>query len=69
MNLLNIYSQDIPQFVEEIINTTEFKRLKNVGMDCGCEYTSFPIFAKEKITLDTTTALVLPLLFGILQRI
>jgi len=48
LNLLNIYSQDIPQFVEEIINTTEFKRLKNVGMNCGCEYTSFPIFAKGK---------------------
>ena len=48
MNLIDIYSKDFPVFIEELINTTEFKRLKNVGMNCGCEYTSFPIFAKGK---------------------
>ncbi len=48
MNILDIYCQDIPQFIEELINTTEFQRLKNVGMNCGCEYTNFPIFSKGK---------------------
>lgn len=48
MNLFDIYSKEFPKFIEEIINTPEFKRLKNVGMNCGCEYTSFPIFAKGK---------------------
>ena len=48
MNLLDIYSDDFPLFIEELINTPEFKRLENVGMNCGCEYTSFPIFAKGK---------------------
>ena len=48
MNLLDIYSDDFPLFIEELINTPEFRRLENVGMNCGCEYTSFPIFAKGK---------------------
>lgn len=48
MNLTDIYSKDFPLFIEELINTSEFKRLKNVGMNCGCEYTSFPIFFKGK---------------------
>ena len=48
MNLFDIYSKEFPKFIEEIINTPEFKRLKNVGMNCGCEYTRFPIFAKGK---------------------
>lgn len=48
MNLLDIYSQDFPLFIEELINTTEFKRLDKIGMNCGCEYTSFPIFANGK---------------------
>lgn len=48
MSLLDIYSEDFPIFIEELINTTEFKRLNNVGMNCGCEYTSFPIFANGK---------------------
>ncbi|MGL5693846.1 MAG: HD domain-containing protein, partial [Peptostreptococcaceae bacterium] len=26
----------------------EFKRLDNIGMNCGCEYTSFPIFSQGK---------------------
>ncbi|MCC3867209.1 HD domain-containing protein [Terrisporobacter mayombei] len=48
MNLIDIYSKDFPVFIKELINTTEFKRLSNVGMNCGCEYTSFPIFSKGK---------------------
>ena len=48
MDLLNIYSKDFPIFIEELINTSEFKRLSNIGMNCGCEYTSFPIFSKGK---------------------
>ncbi|WP_434796844.1 HD domain-containing protein [Terrisporobacter vanillatitrophus] len=48
MNLIGIYSKDFPVFIKELINTPEFKRLSNVGMNCGCEYTSFPIFSKGK---------------------
>lgn len=48
MNLIDIYSKDFPVFIKELINTPEFERLSNVGMNCGCEYTSFPIFSKGK---------------------
>ncbi|MGL6106314.1 HD domain-containing protein [Romboutsia sp.] len=48
MNLLHIYSKDYPKFIEELINTPEFKRLDNIGMNCGCEYTSFPILNRGK---------------------
>jgi len=48
LNLIDIYSKDFPDFIKELINTPEFKRLSNVGMNCGCEYTSFPIFSKGK---------------------
>ena len=48
MNLIDIYSKDFPVFIKELINTPEFKRLSNVGMNCGCEYTSFPIFSNGK---------------------
>ena len=48
MTFNNIYSEDFPIFIEELINTPEFKRLSDVGMNCGCEYTSFPIFSNGK---------------------
>ncbi len=48
MTFNNIYSEDFPIFIEELINTPEFKRLINVGMNCGCEYTNFPIFSNGK---------------------
>lgn len=48
MNLIDIYNKDFPDFIKELTNTPEFKRLSNVGMNCGCEYTSFPIFSKGK---------------------
>ncbi len=48
MDLINIYSKDYPVFIEELVNTPEFKRLNNIGMNCGCEYTDFPIFSKGK---------------------
>lgn len=48
MTFNNIYSEDFPIFIDELINTPEFKRLSNVGMNCGCEYTSFPIFSNGK---------------------
>ncbi|MEG0857052.1 MAG: HD domain-containing protein [Terrisporobacter sp.] len=48
MNLLDIYSHDFPLFIEELIDTPEFKRLDKIGMNCGCEYTSFPMFTNGK---------------------
>lgn len=43
--LLDIYSEDIPAFLYEIADSPQMQRLKGIGMNCGCEYTSFPLFS------------------------
>ena len=37
-NLHKIYSENIPQFIEEIIEIKEMQRLKSVGQNCGRDY-------------------------------
>ena len=44
MNLWEIYHGEIPGFLREVAETEVMQRLKHVGMNCGCEYTSFPRF-------------------------
>lgn len=44
MNLFDIYHPDIPDFITELSAVPEMLRLKGIGMDCGCEYTGFPVF-------------------------
>ena len=39
-----IYHSLIPDFIGEIAAAPAMLRLKDVGMHCGCEYTSFPMF-------------------------
>jgi len=46
MNLHQIYSSEIPEFIQEIANTPAMLRLDDIGMNCGCEYTSFPVFSR-----------------------
>jgi len=43
--LWNIYHQELPQFLREFAATPPLQRLREVGMNCGCEYTQFPRFA------------------------
>ena len=45
MNLHKIYSNEYPDFIREIANTSAMLRLDEIGMNCGCEYTGFPMFA------------------------
>ena len=45
MNISRIYSNEIPDFISDALETPPLVRLKNVGMNCGCEYTSFSRFA------------------------
>lgn len=40
-----IYHHEIPEFLREFAATPPMQRLKDVGMNCGCEYTSFSTFA------------------------
>jgi len=42
--LWDIYHKEIPDFLREFTATPPLLRLKEVGMNCGCEYTSFPRF-------------------------
>lgn len=45
MDLLRIYHENIPPFLQEAAAAPPMQRLKGVGMNCGCEYTSFPEFS------------------------
>jgi len=38
----------MPDLLEQLANTPELKRLSNVGMHCGCEYASLPLYAHSK---------------------
>lgn len=42
--LWKIYHHEIPEFLLEFIEIEEMQRLKDIGMNCGVEYTSFPLF-------------------------
>ena len=43
--LYDIYHHEIPDFLMEFASVDEMLRIREVGMNCGCEYTSFPLFA------------------------
>lgn len=43
--LWRIYHREIPPFLREFSAAPPMARLKDVGMNCGCEYTHFPRFA------------------------
>ena len=45
MDHYQIYHDKTPDFIQEIRETDIMKRLKDVGMNCGCEYTSYPRFS------------------------
>ena len=42
--LWTLYHWEIPRFLEEFAKTPPMLRLQQVGMNCGCEYTNFPLF-------------------------
>lgn len=46
MRLWDIYAPTVPDFILQAMESPEMRRLQNVGMNCGCEYTSFPLFRR-----------------------
>ena len=36
--------ETVPPFISRALSSPAMQRLKDVGMNCGCEYTSFPCF-------------------------
>lgn len=41
-----IYHSEIPELIRELAAVPQMQRLKQVGMNCGCEYTRFPRFVR-----------------------
>lgn len=41
-----VYHRDIPPFLSQLAAAAPMQRLRQVGMNCGCEYTSFPRFRR-----------------------
>ena len=41
-----LYHREIPGFLQRACVTPPMVRLRDVGMNCGCEYTQFPLFAE-----------------------
>lgn len=44
MEHFRLYHQEIPPFLTDCLRVPALRRLAGVGMNCGCEYTSFPRF-------------------------
>ena len=41
----SLYHPEIPEFLRRLAETPPMARLRQVGMNCGCEYTAFPQFS------------------------
>ena len=46
--LKNIYCKDNISFIKPFLKSSSITRLKDIGMHCGLEYTSFPFYSKLK---------------------
>lgn len=44
MDHWDLYHGDIPPHISEAAKAPAMLRLRQVGMNCGCEYTAFPLF-------------------------
>lgn len=40
----SIYTEEIPALLEQLANTSQMRRLSDIGMHCGCEYAKFPFY-------------------------
>ena len=45
MDYHSVYRTDTPAFLTDLMDAPSLRRLADVGMNCGCEYTSFPLFS------------------------
>ena len=43
-----IYTNNPPTLLSELARTDEMRRLKDIGMHCGCDYASFPIYTNTR---------------------
>ena len=47
-DLWTFYHSEIPAFLPPYLDTPPLARLREVGMNCGCEYTDFPLYRHTK---------------------
>ena len=47
-DLWTLYHPEIPPFLRAYLDTPALVRLRDVGMNCGCEYTRFPLFLRTR---------------------
>ncbi len=43
-DMIGLYHGGLPGFLAPFLAAPELRRLADVGMNCGCEYTAFPMF-------------------------
>ena len=46
--LHTIYHPTLPPILAELAGTPPLLRLREIGMNCGCEYTAFPRFRQGR---------------------
>lgn len=46
MRIERFYHRGTPEFLQKLCQTPQMQRLRQVGMNCGCEYTSFKRFRR-----------------------
>lgn len=44
----SIYTREIPVLLKQLANTSEMRRLSDIGMHCGCEYADFSFYQRAK---------------------
>lgn len=47
MTLTSIYNKEIPEYLKVFLDTDAMNRLKGVGMNCGVDYTSLPLYKND----------------------
>lgn len=52
---ISLYSESFPDVLREMCESPEMMRLSGIGMHCGCDYTSFPIYKKLLGNYDRLT--------------
>lgn len=43
---LKIYSEQVPQLINELLASEALRRIEQIDMNCGMNYTAFPLFQK-----------------------
>lgn len=45
---VSIYAEEAPNLVRQLADTSEMKRLSEIGMHCGCEYACNPVYLQAR---------------------